>query len=162
MRSLWRRLIGTVGRRRAEADIDAELRAHLALHADEQVRAGMSPAEARRAARMQLGGLDATRERWRERQRLPAIDSLGQDVRYASRVLRRSPAFATAAVISLALGIGANTAMFSVVNTVLLRPLAAPGADRLVRLAETYQGTPSWLVGLKTFNAWRQQTDTLE
>ncbi len=115
-----------------------------------------------------MGWLRRLRATWFEsrvadrRDTLRWLDDLRHDIRYTLRTLRRNPTFTVAAILALALGIGANTAIFSVVNAVLLRPLRAPDADRIVRFTETYQGTPSWAAGLRTFNIWRQQTNAFE
>ncbi|HWW86169.1 MAG TPA: ABC transporter permease, partial [Vicinamibacterales bacterium] len=85
-----------------------------------------------------------------------------QDLRFALRALRATPIVTASAILSLALGIGANTAIFSVVNAILLRPLRAPDADRLVRFAETYHGTPSWSIDLARYNQWRQETSAFD
>ncbi|HEY7790007.1 MAG TPA: ABC transporter permease [Vicinamibacterales bacterium] len=111
-----------------------ELASHLQLHIDDNLRAGMSREEARRQALLKLGGVTQTREAHRDRRGLPWVDSLARDVKYAMRFLRRSPGFTAVAMLSLALGIGANTAIFSLVDALLLRSLPVKQPDRLVQL----------------------------
>jgi hypothetical protein len=149
LRSLALRLRGLFDSRRAEAEFAAELETHVALHADDGIRAGLAPAEARRQALIRLGGAEQTRQAYRERSRLPFLETLGQDAAYAFRVPRKNPGFAFVTILTLALGIGANTALFSIVNSVLLNPLPYPRADELVAVHESKanfdQGSISYL-----------------
>ncbi len=125
---------GLFARRRLEAELDEELRFHLAMEAAEQARRGASREEAERRAMLKLGGLEATKEAARSARGYRRLETLGQDVRYALRLLHRNPGYAGAVILALALGIGANTAMFSVVRGVLLRELPYRQPDRLVVL----------------------------
>ncbi len=133
--SRFRSLIRNLFHKQAVNDrLDAEVRAYADLLADEKVAAGLSPSEARRQALAESGGIEPIKQAVRDRRAGVTLEIFAQDVRYSLRQLRRSPAFAALVILTLAVGIGANTAIFSFVNSVLLRPLPYPGASRLVTI----------------------------
>src|SRR5262245_2456889 len=127
----WRQFL-----RRTQWDRDRaeELNSYLQIETDENIARGMSPADARQAAKRKLGNTLRIREEIYRMNSIGFLDSLGRDLRYALRGMRRRPTFTVAAVLTLALGIGANTAIFSVVYGVLIKPLPYPNADELVSI----------------------------
>ena len=131
-RAFVHRVLALFRRTALERDLNDELASHLELAADENRRRGMTADEARRQALIQLGGVQQATEKHRDARGLPVLEILAQDLRYGARTLGREPAFAALAILIIALGIGANTTVFSVVNTILLRPLPFPDSDRLV------------------------------
>lgn len=129
-----------IRRRHSDEQLDVELRHHLeSLEAEHRAR-GLSPEEARRRAHRDIGGLAQIREAYRDQRGLPMLQGLWRDVRFSVRSIRRSPSITVAVVLTLAIGIGANTVIFSVVNSVLLQPLPYPDADRLVAVSHTAPG----------------------
>ncbi len=130
---VWLLRLGALfGKERQEKDLAAEMESHLQMHIEDNLRAGMSTAEARRLALIKLGGVEQTKEYYRDRRGLLFLDTMFQDLRFAVRMLRKSPGFTAVAILTLALGIGANTAIFNVVHATLLQPLAIRRASRLV------------------------------
>lgn len=146
MRALWLRLRGVFIRNEA-VDFDAELESHIAMDADAAIRVGLSGDEARRRALLRLGGAEQTRQAYRDRATLPPVESILQDVRFAMRQMRRAPGFTTTAVLTLALGIGANAVIYILIDSILLRPLPYAHQDRLVRISGTNSPTfpKGWL-----------------
>jgi predicted permease len=156
-------LEATVRRTRVESEMDVELTFHLESRAEHLIRSGIPTSEARRQARLEFGGIEQTKEACRDERAAPLAESLMRDIGYGMRTLRRNPGFATAAAITLALGIGTTTAVFSVVNAVLLRALPYRDPARLVFL---YEPNPHFadlpLDAFGPFNAdfrdWQKQT----
>ena len=134
---MWARAAGLFRRNWRERELAAEFESHLEMHIDDNIRAGMSPEQARREALVKFGGMEAAKESVRETSRLVWLETAARDVRYALRGLRLNPGFATTAVLSLALGIGSSVAIYTVGDNLLLRPLPYPEAQQLVMLYET-------------------------
>jgi len=134
VRSRTRLAAGFIGRDRQDADLDEELDFHVAQATERNVRRGMSPDDARRAALATLGGRTHWIEQTRDEQRSRLLEDFARDVRYGTSTLRRNPGFAVSAVLTIALAITATTTVFSFVNTVYLRPLSVPDGQRLVRI----------------------------
>ncbi|HEV2663441.1 MAG TPA: ABC transporter permease, partial [Blastocatellia bacterium] len=138
---LWRRLLFYLRRDRFDRELEEEMRFHLEMKARENAEAGMGPLEARYAARRQFGNQTILQEVSRDMWGVRSIETLFQDLRYGVRVLLKNPGVALIAVLTLALGIGANTAIFSVVNAILLRPLFGRESDRLITIYHSYPKT---------------------
>ncbi|MGH7575416.1 MAG: ADOP family duplicated permease [Longimicrobiales bacterium] len=140
MHRLWRGLRALLRKKMLEREMDEEMRFHVEMEADELLRErGLAPAEARRRALIAFGGVERYKDRARDVRMSPRFEELGRDLRYGFRTLIRSPALTAVAVLTLALGIGATTAIFSVVDGVLLRRLPYPQPQRIVRLFELSQ-----------------------
>ena len=140
-KAAMRRVAALFRRRRLEEELHAEVRAHLEMSAEMNRRAGMSEEEARREALRSFGGVEQTKERYREQRGLPMIETTLQDLRFGLRMLRRSPGFSVLAIVCLTLGIGANAAVFSWVEGILFRPYPAVAhQERLLALGGTARG----------------------
>ena len=159
---LWSRLLGMVGRRHRDDDLDADVKAHLDLLVERHVREGLSLDAARAAARRDFGGIEPMKETYREARSLRWVDEVRRDLRHTLRSFTRNAGFAVVVVLTLGVGIGATTAVFSVVNAVILRPLRAPDADRLVRSQAINNGRPNDLPSPFTLKVWKQMPDVFE
>jgi len=134
LRAWFLRLGGLFGKERKEHELAEELESHIQMHIEDNLRRGMTPEEARRDALIKLGGLESTKESYRDRRGVPWLETLFQDVRYGLRMLRKNSAFTLVAVLTLALGIGANTAIFSLLDAIMLRFLPVLKPEQLVQV----------------------------
>jgi predicted permease len=164
LRAFLFRLGGLFHRERREREMALEFESHLEMEIEASLRRGMTPEEARRAALVKSGGLETAKEAWRDRSGLPVVETAIRDLRFALRQLRRNPGFAAVVVLTLALGIGMNTAVFTVVNALLLRPLPYPRADRLVQLGEYDKKRDQGLqtVSYPNFADWKRASKVFE
>ena len=162
LRALWRRLAGLFRSQQTADDITAELATHLEMHTEEGVRAGLTAPEARRQALLRLGGTDQTRQAYRQRATLPWVESLVGDIRYALRGFRRNPIFALTAILTLALGIGATTAVFSVIDRILFRSLPYAHDERLVSVGLTAPIIPQEFMLGGSYYQWKDNQKPFE
>jgi putative ABC transport system permease protein len=162
LRNLTSGLRALFHKEEVEHEMDEELRGYLDAAAKEKMRSGMSHDEARRAARVEMGSLDAVKEEIRSSGWEATMETLWQDLHYGLRQLKRNPGFTVVAVLTLALGIGANTAIFSVVDAVLLRPLPFHDPERLVQLFQKEAAPGNYPLTGPDYLDWQAQTKTLE
>lgn len=155
------RLRGLFGDARADVELREELESHLAMHIDENIRRGMTPEEARRDALLAAGGLTVAAEAVRDRRGLPWVESLFADVRYAIRTLRLHRGYSAAMILTVALGIGANVTMFTIINAVVLRPLPYPEPDRLLSISIKDKRSDMGVVPDRTYAEWQRASKSV-
>jgi predicted permease len=161
MREWWSKICRALHLRRGlDGDLSDEMQAHLDLMTSENIARGMPPGEAQAAARRAFGNVTRTQEQTREAWQFPRLETILQDIRHGLRGIRRAPSFSAVVILTLALGIGANTAIFSVVYSVLLRPLPYPHGERLVWLGESTAKAQGISVTWINFEHWRHDSDS--
>jgi predicted permease len=160
LRIFFHRLLGLFLRRKLERELEEEIRSHLEMQIEDNLRQGMSLEDARRAARLRLGGVEQVKEAYRDKSRLGWIENLWQDLRYGVRMLVKNPGFTLIVVITLALGIGANAALFSVVNGVLINPLPFPRPEQLVALNQRLPNTGAGSISYPNFLDWQRENQS--
>jgi predicted permease len=154
------RCSGLFRREQGSREFADEIEAHLQMHIEDNIRSGMPPQEARRQALIKLGGMQQTKESYRERSSLPVLEMLWSDIRFGARVLWKSRGFTIVAVVTVALGIGGNTAIFSIVNGVLLNPLPFAQPERLVALHESKPNFDKGSISYPNFLDWQKDNRT--
>lgn len=152
IREIGSRIRGLFGKELLDKELDEEMTAHLEMLVEDNLKRGMTLEEARRAARRSFGGVTQTKEAYRDQRGLPIVETLMQDIRYGVRMLRRNPGFTVVAVLTLALGVGANTAIFSVLDAVMLKVLPVRDPARLVLVRWTAKDWPSIVEDLEGSN----------
>jgi hypothetical protein len=158
MRSL-RRLFALVRRNKIERELHTELQFHIERETEENIRRGMNVTDARRAAERSFGGVEQVKEAYRDVSRLQWLEETWQDIRFGWRRLRKRPGFTMIAVLTLSLGIGANTAIFSLLNTALLRPLPIAQPDRFIALSNSATGRLFPTFSYPNYKDIRDRTD---
>src|SRR5439155_1333047 len=161
----WNRFVSwlraVTQRSRMEGEMDAELRFHIEAFAEDLARSGVPQEEALRRARIEFGGIERAKEECREARGISFVDGLLQDLRFGLRMLHKSPGFTATAVLALALGIGANTTVFTVFDAVALRPRAVKDPDRLVGVYRTAEGKDRRAFSYPDYIYYRDHTTTL-
>lgn len=160
----WRDFFGRGKKPARESQIDSELRFHIDALTEENIAAGLSPAEARRQAQLEFGGNEQIKEDLRDVYRVQILDAASTNLRAAFRFLRKSPSFSIAVILTLALGIGANSVVFSAIDAILLRPLPFPQGDQLVRIGQTNRNvkTPQTFVAPVRVEDWNRMNTTFQ
>lgn len=162
LRALLLRFKGLFLKDARERELAAELESHLQMHIDDNIRAGMSPQDARRVAVVKLGGLDQTKEAYRDRSTLPFLESVVQDLRFTLRQLRKNPAFTVTATTMVALGIGASVAIFAFVDAALIKPLPYQNPSRLLFVTETTPEIPRAALSYHDYVDWKKLNNVFE
>ena len=162
MRAWLLRLKGLFRKDARERELADELESHLQMHVDDNIRAGMSPHEAHRVAVMKLGGVDQTKEAYRDRATIPFLESIVQDLRFTLRQLRQNPAFTVSATTMVALGIGASVAIFAFVDAALIKPLPYREPSRLLYVTETTPEIPRAAISYYDYLDWKKMNQVFE
>jgi putative ABC transport system permease protein len=160
--AIFRRIVNLFHRAELNREIDAELQSHIDMYVEDKVRQGLPSAEARRQALLRFGNPTSTRERVSAADATLSLERLWADLRYAGRQLIKSPGFSVTAILSIAIGIGANTAIFSSMDAVVLRPLAVPAMDRVVTVAERQDRGGDESVALANYQDWTLRSRSFE
>ena len=162
LRASFLRILGLFGKERRDQELAEEIESHLQMHIEDNVRSGMTPEEARRQALLTFGGVESAKESYRDRRGVPVLETLWKDVRFGTRMLVKSPMLVAIVALTLGLGIGANTAIFGLVDAALLRPLPVRNPEQIMVLAPEQKGMnlQTYFLSYPDFLDYRKQADT--